>query len=123
QGFDIRGYAERAQEFVRQNPRIVAIGGVFVVLVVVVGFVFGGGDPQPENPYAGTVEQMVSEPVDQVPTEEQVRLTVTNARSDCAGGSGSKAAILAFNGNDADAWVCTRAHDMDGQSLTAYFGR
>lgn len=114
------GLLEKPKEFIKQNPRTVIAGGIGVVLTIVMLVAFGGTSPasDPAPPAAMQPDVSVEVPADPSMGEPVVLLPKTVA-ADC--GPGQTNPALAFNNNQQDAWICPRAHGIDGAIMNIQF--
>lgn len=108
--------------YLRQETKVKAFLALVVVMVVVVAgsLMFSGGDDT--SPQAGDINAApapVETPTSIAPTTDNGILVPQQVTANCP--SGSSRPELAFNGDKKDAWICVRAHGIDGTILTVTF--
>lgn len=110
---------EKSKEFVKRNPRPVIVGVIGLVALLVMAVVLPAGDPA-SDPVPDALPPDVAVEVPADPSMgEPVTLLPKTVAADC--GPGQTNPALAFNNNQQDAWICPRAHGIDGQIMNIIF--
>lgn len=113
------GLVEKSKEFIKRNPRPVIVGVIGLVALLAMAVVLPAGDPASDPvPDALPPDVSVEVPADPSMGEPVVLLPKTVA-ADC--GPGQTNPALAFNNNQGDAWICPRAHGIDGAIMNIQF--
>lgn len=114
------GLVEKSKEFIKRNPRPVIVGVIGLVALLVMAVVLPAGDPASEPAPPAALEPEVSVEVPADPSlGEPVTLLPRTVAADC--GPGQTNPALAFNNNQQDAWICPRAHGIDGAIMNIQF--
>lgn len=113
------GLVEKTKEFIKRNPRPVIVGVIGLVALLVMAVVLPAGDPA-SDPVPDALPPDVSVEVPADPSlGEPVTLLPRTVAADC--GPGQTNPALAFNNNQQDAWICPRAHGIDGAIMNIQF--
>lgn len=115
------GLLEKPKEIFQKHPRPVIFGAIGLAVALVMVIAFGGGSPMPAPPPdAAPVEELPQLPAD--PTlGEPVTLLPKTVSANC--GAGQTSPALAFSARPEEAWICPRAHGIDGAIMNIVFER
>lgn len=108
-------------DFFKRSPKLgrtAAVGAVGLVVAIGAGVMFGGSTAS-ETPVATPPSVVEEAPGMETPGAEPVTLLPKAVSASCPPGSTSPS--MAFTNRPENAWVCTRAHGIDGAVMNVIF--
>lgn len=108
---------EKPKEIFQKHPRPVIFGAIGLAVALVMGVAFGGGDPAAPSVIADPIAPPTVDDTLNSGTADE-RIVPLKVTAKC--GAGQTDPMLAFDGDLKTAWICPRAHGIDGAIMDIY---